>query len=420
MFSIASSIKKNAQIKHVNWALADQAMVSGTNFLIGILLVRHLGVEQYGTFVLLWMIVQFCNSIQNAVIVSPMLSIGPKISAGEQTYYYSAATILQFSSMLLVPLGLFLAIATPKAWLPDWLNPDYFIPLAVCAFIVQLQDYARRYLFANEKYSAAFALDFIAYPGQLVTVTVLLRQMPSVEIALWGIVIAMTISVLLAVKLVRFRPVTMSYAKNTLQRHWKMSRWLLGSVILQWFSGNYFLIASGAILGPIAVGSIRAAQNLLGVTHIFFQGLENIVPVRASQYYKKDGLPAMKKYLGQVAISIGGGTVAIALVFAIFAEQLFSVLYGGASAETVIASYWYIPIYLFIALGLPLKTALRTLEKTSSVFWGYVLSAIFSFLLAKQLISEFSIHGAMFGLLSGQIIMILALLFSYNRNVTNE
>jgi len=36
---------------HVNWALADQAMVSGSNFITGILLARTLGIAEFGRFI---------------------------------------------------------------------------------------------------------------------------------------------------------------------------------------------------------------------------------------------------------------------------------------------------------------------------------------------------------------------------------
>ncbi len=67
-----------ARYSHVNWALADQTMVSGVNFLTGILLARYLGVEEFGRFTLAWMAVLFVNGIQHAAINSPMMSIGPK------------------------------------------------------------------------------------------------------------------------------------------------------------------------------------------------------------------------------------------------------------------------------------------------------------------------------------------------------
>lgn len=52
----------------------DQIIVSGSNFLLGILLARNLGIEEYGQFALLWLIVLFFSSLQLSFIVSPMLT----------------------------------------------------------------------------------------------------------------------------------------------------------------------------------------------------------------------------------------------------------------------------------------------------------------------------------------------------------
>ena len=62
----------------INWALTDQAMVSGVNFLTGIVLARYLGIEEFGRFTLAWMAVLLVNSLQSGLIVQPMMSIGPK------------------------------------------------------------------------------------------------------------------------------------------------------------------------------------------------------------------------------------------------------------------------------------------------------------------------------------------------------
>ena len=80
---------------HINWALADQTMVSGVNFLTGILLSRYLGLEEFGRFTLAWMAVLFVNSLQHAAIISPMMSIGPKQPEAEAPAYYGAIVVQQ-------------------------------------------------------------------------------------------------------------------------------------------------------------------------------------------------------------------------------------------------------------------------------------------------------------------------------------
>src|SRR3989339_512327 len=84
-----------SRYRHMNWALADQAMVSGVNFLTGILLARYLGLEEYGRFTLAWMAVLLCNSFQQAGIIAPMMSIGPKQKKEDGPSYYGTLFIHQ-------------------------------------------------------------------------------------------------------------------------------------------------------------------------------------------------------------------------------------------------------------------------------------------------------------------------------------
>ena len=74
--------------RHTNWALMDQGMVSGANFLTTILIARHLGIEEFGRFTLAWLVVLFTTSLQMAVVVSPMMSIGPKQDGEHAPAYF--------------------------------------------------------------------------------------------------------------------------------------------------------------------------------------------------------------------------------------------------------------------------------------------------------------------------------------------
>src|ERR1017187_6438615 len=72
------------------WALTDQAVVSATNFLTGVMLARFMGLREFGVFTLAWMSVAFANSIQNSLIVAPMMSVGPKQEEGDRPFYFGA------------------------------------------------------------------------------------------------------------------------------------------------------------------------------------------------------------------------------------------------------------------------------------------------------------------------------------------
>src|ERR1700761_3547253 len=74
-------------------ALFDQGLVSGANFLTNVLLARAFGVRDYGVFALAWIAVLFANSLQYALIVTPMMSVGPKQDEDDRPSYFGAVLI---------------------------------------------------------------------------------------------------------------------------------------------------------------------------------------------------------------------------------------------------------------------------------------------------------------------------------------
>ena len=90
--------------KHVNWAIADQAIVSGANFVTGILVARFIGIEEFGQFALAWILLEITLSIQKSLIIMPMMSIGPKHADSEMPAFFGAV-IAQQAAFIGCPSG---------------------------------------------------------------------------------------------------------------------------------------------------------------------------------------------------------------------------------------------------------------------------------------------------------------------------
>jgi O-antigen/teichoic acid export membrane protein len=161
---------------HAPLALADQAMVSGVNFLVGIILARVLGVAGYGRFVLAFSAVLFLNSIQMSLILAPMMVLGAKKNQDEQPAYFGAVLMQQgcfaFLSVLLILGGGFLLVH----WVPKWHVEDLLAPLAAVAVGFQTQEFFRRYYFTQIRARAALLVDGIYYSGQVLAFAVLAWQ----------------------------------------------------------------------------------------------------------------------------------------------------------------------------------------------------------------------------------------------------
>jgi O-antigen/teichoic acid export membrane protein len=397
---------------HINWALADQALVSGVNFLTGILLARYLGIEEFGRFTLVWMSILFVNSLQHAMINAPMMSIGPKQPEAETSAYYGAIIVQQIVFSVVVFMSLFAGVYWSGAVFPEWQVESLAFPLALAALAFLFQDFMRRYFFTRSRQSVAFLIDLIRYGGQITVLFWLFavsKESADSARVLWVIAITAVFSALVGMFLVERTRINARVLKETTVRHWHFSKWLTASSLMQWTSGNFFLISAGTLLGPTAVGALRAAQNLMGITHILFQGLENIVPIQASRYYHENGFERLKSYLHQVMLNGGLATAAIAVTFSIAPEFWLTLIFGESFGVHGSLVRWYAVLYILMFFGLPLRAGLRAIEHIKPIFWSYVWTSLFALAVAYPLIELLGLPGAMYGMLATQGVMLVIL-----------
>ena len=114
--------------KWAKWALADQVIVSGSNFLSNILLARILGIEEFGRYVLAWTVVLFVQGLQFSAVSSTMLSIGPKHDAEAARSYFGAIFVHQaIFGMVSAALTLVGAISAAVLFLNGALTPSHYL-----------------------------------------------------------------------------------------------------------------------------------------------------------------------------------------------------------------------------------------------------------------------------------------------------
>ncbi len=242
-----------ARYAHINWALADQAMISGVNFLTGILLARFLGLEEFGRFTLAWMAILFVCSIQHAAINSPMMSIGPKQVEADITAYYGAVIMQQIGFSCVSFFLLFARGQISSLVFPEWRVEDLALPLAAAALACQFQDFLRRYFFTLGRPLAAFTCDALRYLGQiavLIWLFVVSRDAIDSAKMLWVIAIVATVAATCSGFIVERMTIDTKKVSVVTSRHWHFSKWLTASALMQWTTGNLFIIAAGACLAP--------------------------------------------------------------------------------------------------------------------------------------------------------------------------
>ena len=387
------------------WVLADQMLVSGGNFLTAVLLARHLGLSEFGVFALVWMAVQFAGGIQHALITSPLMSIGAKRTGwGDETHL--GAVLAQQGAFV----GCAMAASFVGALLFDLLaggSLGLHVPLACAVGAVLLQDFVRRVLFARECAAEATANDAVCYVGRLAVLVPVVVSPIALDTAgvLW--IICGTSAIAAAWGCMGFRHARFCAEAivDVAARHWHSARWLVPSTLLQWTSGNLFLIATAPMLGTAAVGAIRAVQNLFGLTHILLQGLDNFLPPRTAAVLQADGKAGVARYLGRWSGLCVVLAAAFGLVAAVWAEAWLTLFYGAEFASYGALMGWYAVIYLATFVIFPLRIGLRAVEHTRPVFLSYAGATAFTLVALYPLIDTFALQGAMAGILGTQLVI---------------
>jgi O-antigen/teichoic acid export membrane protein len=387
------------------WALTDQSVVSATNFLTNLLLVRFMGLREFGIFALAWMSVQFVNSLQSALIIAPMMSIGPKQEEKDRPSYFGAVV---FQELVLVSFCfaiVFAALNLSSGFFPHAGLRRLALPLAVSAFAYQMQDFIRRYFFATRQSRRALADDALSYLSQLPILFLLHRagHLNSAT-ALWVMAGTSLIALLPGWLWMERLEFSQKWISSVLRRHWKISRWLSGAALLQWTSGNLFVLAAPIYYGAAAVGALRASQNLMGVTHVWFQGLDNVVPVETARRLRQGGVRSMLAYTRSVLLKWGGLTLLFAIVVAVAPGFWLRMVYGPQMVQYGYILRLYALLYVIMFVGAPLRAGLQALEFTVPIFWSYLAMTAFAFAFAVPAAKWLGLNGTMLGLIGTQIL----------------
>jgi O-antigen/teichoic acid export membrane protein len=405
-------------------ALCDQALVSGANFATNVILARVLGIREYGVYALSWMAVLFVASLQWAFIVSPMMSVGPKQEKYDRPYYYGAVLFQEIAFASLSVAGLLIGLRFSVLHFPQWNVQGLGLPLSFAAFSYLLQDFIRRYFFSVGRSKFALVSDAISYLTQI-PIIVLLARRPnfSSSVALWVIGATSIVSFLASAawfESVRFRAATL---REVAIRHWKLSRWLAPSAFMQWSSGNLFTVAAPVYYGAAAAGVLRAAQNIVGVAHIWFLGLENVVPAETARRMHNQGLDAAFDYVKQIIFRWGLITLGFVAIVSLRPDLWLRLIYGPRYAGYGHILQLYALLYLMSFLAGPLRAGLQALEYTSPIFWSYSVMTVFSLAFAGPFTRWFGLSGALLGMIAtlflGQCIVGISLVLKVRKTRQN-
>jgi O-antigen/teichoic acid export membrane protein len=388
--------------ERARWSFADQVLISGVNLLTGVLLVRALGLHDFGVFTLALIGIQFLASLQSSGILAPMMSIFDQRGAISQASYLAAVLLHQAFLLALVGVAIFIASFVPRAVAE---TPIGFGLAAAVIATTQFQDLARRYFYVTERPARAFLSDTIAYGARLAVLAVLaFRGLLTMDLV-WVVIAATSAAafLLLLPDILRVRVAVRAEVTEVTRRQGRIAGWLLGNTVVGWFSeSNFVLLIVGAALGPVSLGAVRAVQILVQMANLLLQALENFVPSAATKSLVEGGAPALLRYVNRIASLGAAALVIMTIILMLLADPILTLLYGQTFPDqlailAILGAYAAFGHVATIALA-----GLRALAIMRPAVLIQAVIAVISLAVAWPLATTWGVLGALGGVLAAR------------------
>lgn len=312
------------------WAMLSQLITSGGNFITSAIIVRELGLVEFGRFSVAFMIIMIVRNLLNGAILVPMSVIGSKLR-GSSAAVYRGFLALNGGVFAVGTSLLFLALGWALSALPGmmWFG-DLALGAALANFTSNLADYFRRYEFTQFRAARACWIDAVRFFVQLAVIAALAvvwRGSFTAGTALLAVAAGGAAGTMLGLVIhgaVRWQG---NFARAAWSRHARFIRWMLPSVALETLQANAPLFIGGAFLGEATLGSVRAVQQLANILSLPTNALQQVAPSMAGQRFKAAGAKAMgvllfKLTLGGALILIGSSAL-VMVGWPVISEILF-------------------------------------------------------------------------------------------------
>ncbi|SMG11281.1 Membrane protein involved in the export of O-antigen and teichoic acid [Marivirga sericea] len=380
----------------------DQAVYSGTSFLLTLFIARNFSKEEFGTYSL-WLIgVYFILNIISTLSIQQYQVLAPGFK--EYKSYKSFNLFLLLALLILSVLIVFGAISP---FLSDFERLQEFkLVIVIFGIGFLLHDFLRRFAIANDHIRTAFFMD-VSYTFLVVLLSVA-QYLFAFSFKNFMVLFPLVYFPAVVIGILQFRneSIETKHWKYFMSQHWQHGKWLVLSAMVQWWSSNLFVLASGLYLGIEALGAFRLVQSLFGLLNVFLQAIENYAIPTAARIYNEFSIPRTVDYLNKLSLKtvIAFGLV-LAMLF-LYATPLLVLAAGEGYENYGFVVKGMVILYGIIIIGYPIRIGIRILLLNKYNLTGYLFSLLISFVSFHFLLERFQLVGAIAGLICSQLILL--------------
>ncbi len=407
--------------KKGSFTLTDQALFSGGNFVINILLARWLPPAEYGAYSLAYVVFLLFAAIHSAILVEPMMVFGAGKYASRFPRYLRA--LLCGHLALMAPASVILlgvAYGLKRLYPPE--AQHAFLGLVLGATAILLFWLVRRTFYVVLDPARAAVGGGVYFLLIVASVCVLrLAGILSTFTAFLGMAFASLLASVLM--LAFFLPVWKAGGDSpsfsaAARDHWRYGRWAMCTAAIGWFPGQVYYALLPARLGLEGPGALRALMNFVMPVLQAISALTLLLLPLLVRDRDRGGTKRMTRTMLIFLALFLLAAVAYGSLLWLLRNQVFQIFYGGKYSQ-------YAGWPLFLVAVMPagtcmtavLGSGLRALERPDHMFWCYGVSVISAVAIGIPLAARHGLIGALVGLLVSSVVTISMMAWFYARAV---
>lgn len=401
-------------------AIVDQGLISGSNFLIGILLARWLMPEAYGAFALAFSVFLLLSYVYQSFLAEPQAVFSGSAYSGSLRGYLKTLLgihlILTFFGVVL--LGGAAAIAAmlgKSAGLPGALAGVAIASPCILFFWLMRRSFYMN--MAPGRAAVGAFLYFVVVTGGLFVVYKKSLISPFSAYLLMAIAALGTGFYLLSQinKVLPPDTATPPTRSEAWKKHWEYGRWALAVSVVTWIPYYMYYPLVSAFGGMAQAGQLRALMNLSLPMEQSYTALSILFLPYAARVCREKGLSSAGPLVRRITFLFVAGAVAYWAILIPFKGPVFHLLYGGKYLEVA----HFIP---YVALGTTMWAAafgpailLRAIESPDSIFYARLVASALSLAVGVPATKWFGLWGVVWSVIVANFAAFLISLYILNR-----
>lgn len=395
--------------KALSISAINQVVSSGTNFALGIYLVRVLTPTEFGLYGIGFAITLLYSGVGNALFLIQMVVHVPD-KAQEDRLPYAARMLVAlviFCTLTSIVAGLLLLLGS--AWsqlLHQYIGLAFSIVAASVACI--LKDFFVRHAYTARRETWVLRVNVAVAAALAILLLVQFRFASSFnsESALWIYAVSNMVGVVVGFALIRLPiwAVRMHKLIDDLREAWVGGRWALSGTSIIWAQSQAYMYVTAVFVGPVGVANANAARLLITPAIFLIPVLSQVVMPRFASLRATNP----QKML-QVSGLFTTGLIMFSVVYSVvllgsvdvIAPVLLGVKYGQIAP--LVAAWCLVLIIQFSRSGTSI--VLQVMKEFRTLTLLNAVSVVVAIVAAVALMQIVGVSGAILGSALGELLL---------------